>query len=66
MTHKSDSVYIMSNFLNYVQTQYGLKVKCFNTDNAKELCEGRILSLYYNHALNIRKVVLIHHSKMEW
>ncbi|KAL2936157.1 Retrovirus-related Pol polyprotein from transposon RE2 [Bienertia sinuspersici] len=44
--HKSDVVDILENFIVLIENQFGKTIKCIRSDNAKELGEGRMLSIY--------------------
>ncbi|KAL2923456.1 Retrovirus-related Pol polyprotein from transposon RE1 [Bienertia sinuspersici] len=46
LKYKSDVVNILDNFFNYVETQFGTKVACVRSDNARELTEGSIKNIY--------------------
>lgn len=49
--HKSDSVAVLENFIQYVKNQFDLVINCIRSDNAKELCEGKALALYLKHGI---------------
>ena len=46
MKQKSDCVDILEFLITFIHTQFGIYVKSLRTDNVKELCEGRILTVY--------------------
>ena len=46
MKNKSDSIDILDFLITFVQNQFNVTVKAIKSDNAKELCEGRVLDVY--------------------
>lgn len=50
MHNKTNVVDILEFLVNIIHTQF-LIVKCFITDNAKNICEGRIISLFQEHGI---------------
>ena len=46
LKHKSDAVSIMTDFFQMVKTQFHSVVQCVRSDNAPELCEGAMKTLY--------------------
>ncbi|KAL2923679.1 Retrovirus-related Pol polyprotein from transposon TNT 1-94 [Bienertia sinuspersici] len=46
LKYKSDVVSILDSFFNYVETQFGTKVACVRSDNARELTEGDMKRIY--------------------
>ncbi|XP_021740117.1 uncharacterized protein LOC110706507 [Chenopodium quinoa] len=46
MRNKTDSVDILEYLFTLIHNQFEVQVKSIRTDNAKELCEGKILSVY--------------------
>ena len=46
MKNKSDSVEILDFLITFIHNQFDVIVKTIRSDNAKELCEGRILNVY--------------------
>lgn len=46
MSNKTEAVDILEYLVHMILTQFHVSVKCIRTDNAKELCEGKILSLF--------------------
>lgn len=55
MKKKNDCVHILQNFFSYMKTHFDKNVKCIRTDNAKELCEGRILQIFNNLGIHNQK-----------
>lgn len=49
MRNKTDTIDILEFLVALFQNKFSTLVKCLRTDNAKELCEGRIMSLYQTH-----------------
>ncbi|XP_021762911.1 uncharacterized protein LOC110727641 [Chenopodium quinoa] len=46
MKQKSDCVDILEFLITFILTQFGIYVKSLRTDHVKDLCEGRILTVY--------------------
>lgn len=60
LRNKSDVVFVMTSFLNMVQTQFHTRVKCIRSVNAGELCGGGMKRLYNAHG------ILIQASSHKW
>lgn len=63
MKSKSESVFHLTNFIEYVATQFNSTVHTVRSNNAKELCHGPILQTIFPKALFIKRVVSTHHNK---
>lgn len=55
MKNKSKFVTHLTNFLEYVATQFKTSVQIIRSDNAKEFCEARMLLLYQSKGINHQK-----------
>ncbi|XP_021862985.2 uncharacterized protein [Spinacia oleracea] len=64
MRNKTDSVKIMTDFLLYVENQFGSTVKSVRSDNAPDLTEGAMKELFLSKGFYIRKAAATHLSKM--
>ena len=51
MKNKSDSVDILDFFIAFVQNQFNVTVKAIRSNNAKELCEGKVLDVYQKFSI---------------
>ncbi|KAL2902865.1 Retrovirus-related Pol polyprotein from transposon TNT 1-94 [Bienertia sinuspersici] len=51
MKSKSDAIFLIESFVQYVETQFAVTIKTIRTDNARELCEGRLKSLYLSKGM---------------
>ena len=52
MKYKSELVPIFTDFLQYIQTQFHSCVQHVRTDNAKELCDGAMKTLYLTKGIH--------------
>lgn len=49
--HKSDVIQILQDFFTYTHTHFQCLVECVRSDNAKELCEGKMMQYYLQHGI---------------
>lgn len=55
MKNKNDCVACLNQLFNSIPTQFNKCVKIVRTDNAKELCEGKIAEIYQNLGIEHQK-----------
>lgn len=55
MTNKNDCVACLCQLFRSIQTQFDKKVKVVRTDNAKELCEGKMRDIYHELGIEQQK-----------
>ena len=51
MKSKDQSVIVLQQLINHIETQFHGHVKIIRTDNAKELCEGAMLKFYHSKGI---------------
>ena len=49
--NKSDVIQILQDFFAYTHTQFQCLVECVRSDNAKELCEWKMMQYYIQHGI---------------